>query len=75
MAIIELTKEESLTIENFVLKQQLLDEKFKQINNEIEDLKNSSTQFWKALGEKNKIDLIDKKIRLNGNLLEVIEDI
>lgn len=73
MKKIELTNEEVLTIENFALKQQVIDARFAQLDQELKKAREANIEFWKNLGQKYNEDFVNKKINLNGNIVEVFE--
>ena len=73
MKKIELTNEEILTIENFALKQQVIDARFAQLDQELKKAREANVEFWKNLGIKYNEDFVNKKINLNGNIVEVFD--
>lgn len=70
----ELTNEEKLTIENYSLKQQVLDTRFAQLDAEMKSLRENNLDFWNKLSEKYGLDFMNKRISLNGNVIEVFDE-
>lgn len=70
----ELSLQEVTQIENFNLKQQLIDIRFSQLDKELKDLRENNILFWKEMSLKYKEDFINKKINFSGNTLEILED-
>ena len=68
---IELTLEETQAIENFNLKQEIIDKDFLILNQKAQLLKEESRKFFSKIGEKYGVDLLNTKAYINGNILEV----
>ena len=69
MEKVTLTTEEVLRIENNSLKQETLNLKFNDMNKELLRLREESTKFLEDIALKNGIELVNKKVSLDGNIL------
>lgn len=66
-----LSNEEKLTLENFSLKQELINLKFNELNAEALKLREENSKLVELIALKNEIVLEGKKVSLNGNILTI----